>query len=252
MEVLEIKRLSDYIDFIEDLPSDFILSRGQNDKFDLLPSALREDCRGNRQFSKRSISSFLEDFKINSHNYMPFPWDVENDYEWMIYAQHYGIPTRLLDVTTSHILSLMFAVESSFIETEESDVAVWFLSPCKLNLEFFNRNEIITITKNSNEELKLDNADGPVVIQGRKLNERINIQKGMFIYFQESSKPLNLLAKNNDYLKKIIIKSEHKKNILTSLNSMGIGYTQIYPELSSVAKDILTKHNIDMYKKERD
>lgn len=236
-----IETLSEFTSFVESLPKNFILSRGQSKENNLLPSALRVDNSGNRKYSRADTQFFLNEFKDSSHNYMKFPSDIKDDYEWMVYAQHYGIPTKLLDFTYSHVVSLMFAVENAFIDEENVDAEVWFLNPIELNYKHANRAEVLNIT--NNDTPNLDNFDGPVAIKSRKLNERINAQNGLFVYFQESNNNLNALVDEN-ILQRLIIKGEYKKDILSSLYAMGIGYTTLYPELQSVSKDIMLKKSI--------
>lgn len=250
---IEITKLSEYMSFVEKLADDFSLSRGQSRDFLLLPSALRKDERNNRKYSRQSIANFLKQFKLNSHYYMESPWDIKNDYEWMIHAQHYGIPTRLLDFSKSHIVSLMFAVEKAFDEDSEDGI-VWFLNPNVLNSIHSNRTDIFIL---SDPDIQLDDCNGPLVVQGRKLNTRVNAQNGVFVYFQDSEKDLIETLNDNirngtkleDVLIKVIIKGDYKKDILVALFSMGFGFTQIYPELSSVSKDILLLEKITEYKR---
>lgn len=242
-----IHKLSDFTSFVEDLPADFILSRGQSGDYPLLPSGLRKDRKQNKKYSRQDVANFLNQFKINSHQYMENPMDIKNDFEWMIYAQHYGIPTRLLDFTHSHIISLLFAVENAFTEEEEDnlkDAVVWFLNPQKLNLKHCQTTQTIML---SEKEVKLDDYDGPVVVQGRKLHNRINSQNGLFVYFQETEKSLEKFIEDEEILRKVVIDKDAKKNILASLYSMGIGFTHIYPELPYVGKDILMKNSIKGY-----
>ncbi|OCT15807.1 hypothetical protein A8709_09255 [Paenibacillus pectinilyticus] len=237
-----IETLSEFMEYVENLPEGFILSRGQSRDFPLLPSGLRKK-DGNRKYSRQSIKFFLDEFKINSHHYLPSPWDIKDDFEWMIYAQHHGIPTRLLDFTYSHIISLMFAVERAFTEEETNDAVIWFLNPRALNNKFANRSEILNLS--SNENVNLEHYEGPVAIQGRKLNNRITAQNGLFVYFQDSERPLEESVQDNEsILRKLIIRNGYSKKILASLYSMGIGFTQLYPELDSVSKDIMMKKNI--------
>lgn len=241
-----IEKLSDFMCFIENLPDEFLLSRGQPGEFNLLPSALRKDPSGNRKYSKQAIQYFLDEFQINAPSYIKNGHPFENEYEWMIYAQHYGIPTRMLDFTFSHVISLMFAVENAFDIEEEVDSEVWFLNPEKLNTLHASRAEILNIA--NGERFNLDRFSGPVAVKSRKTNERIKSQNGLFVYFQDDSAPLNELV-TNDILKKVIIKGEYKKQILASLFSMGISFTTLYPELQSVSKDIILKQSIQDFKR---
>lgn len=248
MEEIYIEKLSEFMDYVEKLPKEFTLSRGQaNIQYKLLPGALRTE-NGNKIYTRQTVAHFLNEFKVNSHNYMDNPWDINNDYEWMIYAQHYGIPTRLLDFTKSHIISLMFSVENAFNEENCIDGVVWFLEPSKLNNKSCFRSQIITLSENNG--IRLDDCNGPIVVQGRKLNSRINAQNGVFVYFQDESIALEDFIADDSILRKVIIKGEAKKDILVSLYSMGIGMSQIYPELTSVARDIIMKHNIKEYLRE--
>lgn len=243
-----IEKLSEFTEFVESLPNEFILSRGQAGEYDLLPSSLRLDKSNIRKYSRTASQYFLNEFKISSHNYMRFPTDINSEYEWMVYAQHYGIPTRLLDFTFSHVVSLMFAVENAFEDEENKDAEVWFLNPIQLNNKFAHRSEILNIA--NGESLNLETYEGPVAIKSRKLNERINAQNGLFVYFQDVinpvESPLNKIV-DESILKRLVIKGEYKKDILSSLYSMGIGFTTLYPELQSVSKDIVMKLNIQEY-----
>lgn len=252
-----IKKLSEYMAYVEKLPETFCLSRGQSKEYPLIPGAFRKDSRGIRKYSRQSIAHFLSQFKLNSHFYMDRPWDVKSDYEWMIHAQHYGIPTKLLDFSQSHIIALMFAVEKAFDEDPKNPIngEVWFLNPKVLNILHSNRTDLFTL---SDQDLKLEDFNGPVVVQGRKANTRVNAQNGVFLYFQESDHDLIEIIKRNlrghtynlnDLIQRVVIDGESKKDILVSLFSMGFGFTQIYPELSSVSKDILLLEKINDYKR---
>lgn len=242
-----IATLSQFTEYVEKLPREFLLSRGQSKEYDLLPSALRRDLSGNNKYSRSVIQYFLNEFKVSSHNYMKFPSDITGNYEWMVYGQHYGIPTKLLDFTYSHVVSLMFAVENAFEDQEYRDAEVWFLNPTELNYNYASRSEVLNVV--NGENIDLDSYDGPVAIKSRKLNDRINAQNGLFVYFQDNSQPLNDLVDEN-ILRRLIIKGEEKRNILSSLYSIVIGYTTLYPELHSVSKDIMMKKNILEYLRE--
>lgn len=243
-----VNKLSEYMAFIEELPTEFTLSRGQGGDYPLLPSALRKDASGNRKYPKRAIRNFLDEFKLNSYQYMANPSDIENDVEWMLYAQHYGIPTRLMDFTTSHIVSLLFAVEKSFQNEDEIDAVVYFLNPTKLNLLNVQQEKIINIS--GVPGIPSEVHDGPIVIQGRKINQRVNAQKGLFVLFQNDDNPLESIN-NDSILRKLVITGSETKNILSSLYSMGISFSHIYPELPSVAKDIVMQQDILDYIREK-
>ncbi|MFK5895149.1 MAG: FRG domain-containing protein [Pseudomonadota bacterium] len=244
---MTITKLSEYMAYVEELPDEFYLSRGQSKDYSLLPKALRLDEAGNRKYSKRVIRGFLDQFKIDSYQYMENPWDIKNDIEWMLYAQHYGIPTKLMDFTTSHIISLLFAVENSFQDESEDDSIVYFLNPTALNNKIKLQSQIINISDDS--KISSEGHDGPFVVQGRKLNSRINAQKGLFVLFQDDDSALNK-GLDDLFLRKLKINGEYKKNILASLYSMGISFTHIYPELTSVAKDIIMQQDIADFTRE--
>ena len=94
-----VHTLSEYISALQTIPIDYQLSRGQSNDRPLLPSALRCDFDGKRLYSKSTIRSFLDEFKVNSFQYIENHSIPHEQYEWMVYAQHFGIPTQLLDFT---------------------------------------------------------------------------------------------------------------------------------------------------------
>lgn len=249
MDVQRIEKLSQYMEFVENLPKEYSLSRGQSKDYKLLPSALRTDKSNNRKYTRRAINSFLTNFRVNSYQYMENPWDVNSDIEWMLHAQHYGIPTKLMDFTTSHITSLLFAVEKAFADDEDKDAVVYFVDPCALNSKHIKQSQLITIDDST--KLNADERDGPIAIQVRKLNSRISAQNGVFVLFQDGDDELDRYL-DESILRKLVIKGESKRDILSSLYTMGITFSHIYPELSSVAKDIVMQQDINEYLREQE
>lgn len=193
-----IENLVDYVKYIQELDKEYVLSRGQGQDKVLLPSVFRLDDRNMRLYSNTTAKEFIEEFKNNSVLYLDnHTRNIDNEFEWIILAQHFGVPTCLLDFTYSHMVSLMFALEKAFDYSDNDDGSsvVWFLNPQKLNLESINRNVILNLSEET----------------------------------------------------KVLETAKYAKGILASLYTMGMRFKDIYPELTSVSKDILLKHNVMEY-----
>lgn len=248
MDEIVVQSIQEYIDVVENLP-DYCLSRGQTADRRLLPTALRYDDDDKRIYSRSKVNCFLEDYKRNSAIYMLQGREPQNEYEWMVDAQHFGVPTRLLDFTYSHIISLMFAMEKAFSEVDlDKKAVVWFLNPKKINMYSMNRMDIINISTFG--DLKLDECEYPVVINCTKKNSRILAQNGAFVYFQHDTLALDEIDIAEGILKKVVIFYKDAKKILKNLYLLGLRFSSLYPELSSVSKDIILKNDVVEYMKE--
>lgn len=114
-----IENLAGYVIYIQEVDKDYTLSRGQGQDKVLLPSVFRLDERNMRLFSNATAKEFIEEFKNNSVLYLDnHTRNIENEFEWIILAQHFGVPTCLLDFTYSHMVSLMFALKKAFDYSE--------------------------------------------------------------------------------------------------------------------------------------
>lgn len=253
MNTVKITSLAEYILFIEKLPQGVYLSRGQEKDLPLLPSAMRRDEYNMSLYSSNERDSFIEDFKINSAQYVDS--SHFNKYEMLVYAQHFGVPTCLLDFTYSHLISAMFAVANAFSypDDDNSNSVIWIIDPTKLNEKSVNCTEIINISSEDKLNLLDKNQENkyPFVITAKKNNPRIAAQNGLFVYFPKEI-PLENLDISDDILRKIIIPHSCGRKILKSLFIMGMRFVDIYPELSSIAKDILLKKKVKQYCREEE
>ena len=67
-----------------------------------------------------------------------FNFSPRNDWEWLALAQHYGLPTRLLDWSRNPLVAAFFAVK----EESETDSAIYILESKKypISIEEENKN----------------------------------------------------------------------------------------------------------------
>ncbi|EPP2133005.1 FRG domain-containing protein [Vibrio alginolyticus] len=190
---------------------------------DNLPSQYQDGWRGVER-------DLLNRFKKHAVRFMNR--EPQSKIDWMIQAQHHGVPTRLLDWSTSPLKSLYFAVENSHHDDSDGVVFVFFPRAWRTSPQDVNGEEELVLT-----------AFHPYFI-----NERVAAQDGCFTLFPFPQKnELNSFSAmqegfspQNDVIsmQKIIIDKDSKSIIRDELESLGITDVAMFPDLDGVAKGI--------------
>jgi hypothetical protein len=124
----QIRGLSEFLaifDYLFSQPDEVFWFRGHNSiDWDLCPSALRFEDESQRL---RALQS-LRDFRRLQEYRLPKAPRADELFKWLQLAQHYGLPTRLLDWTQSPTVALYFATTDT-----ENDGIVYAMKPRELN-----------------------------------------------------------------------------------------------------------------------
>ncbi len=226
VEPIKIKNFSDYIRRVEvtaDLDGFFMLFRGQDEDNELLPAVSRENPSINTTGKEKEI---VEEFKRRAFN-MAHTDKLKDYWGWLVYAQHYGLKTRLLDWTTNALVALFFAC----YKYTESDSFVYLLiadKSMRLNKEKDKSPFTIRSTK---------------VLQPPQNNERVVAQSGWFTShaYSESDKKFVSLDRNKKTktrIKKYQIPNDLKNDFMKKLDKFGINHLSMFPDAEGLCKQI--------------
>ncbi|ELB2183331.1 FRG domain-containing protein [Vibrio parahaemolyticus] len=152
----------------------------------------------------------------------------KNDLEWLIHAQHHGLPTRLLDWSTNPLKALFFAVENPAYD--HVDGVLFGVEPA-LN---YVMERFVDISKNRNI----------IGFYSSSLNNRVIAQEGCFTIYPLPNKweSFTEIEAENDtveYLSSYVVPKEHKPALRKQLNLLGITHKFMFPDLDGLAKSIV-------------
>ncbi|MFL0194170.1 FRG domain-containing protein [Clostridium sp. WILCCON 0269] len=244
-----------------------LLFRGQSDKdWELKPSIDRKGC-SLLKYEPEMVNDMLKERPEEFEG-------IKDNLNLLAKMQHFGLPTRLLDVTKNLLVALYFACQGNFEKDGEVFIftkvqkypyratIVRIISSCylshKLNyissfLEELVIHKIITEFEKNNSLKYLFPQLGicELFVEPKTFSERQNRQSAAFMlcenerYINNDGVPVyknNILNYKSwpadDLGYRIIIDGECKDSILWELDKLGINEKFLFPELEHTAKYI--------------
>lgn len=209
----------------------------RNAAYRLQASALRGD-----RFRENEVA-MLKRFMQDALPHLAEP--PASDWDWLLLAQHHGVPTRLLDWSENALVALFFACETDDTRLEgvpEPDGDVWVLMPEGLN------RQAGTWSSKHVEDLPFVGVDSNLdpynpmagtapqvplrhvaVIASRNF-PRIISQWGTFTITGEET-AIEHLPDAAKFLTRIRVEGAAKQQILEELRSLGVEERTVYPDL---------------------
>lgn len=252
-----IKNIQQYISIVFDLKG-LISFRGISNKdYKLIPGIGRYQ-RGLKDTLVRE-SLMMSDFRNKLCSVEPY-----NDFdELIVMAQHYGLPTRLLDWTRNPLVALYFSVSNT--EDADCDGAVYvadiknipsttllfhyediiFQPGSTATLDFLRKNkqsdstanDIADMIFNFFQDVKKEYETNFMIVEPKAKTRRVIVQDSFFILHIDPTIVFDEYVK-----KKIVIRAEYKKRIKKQLEKLGIHAFSLFPECEGLCKSIKERY----------
>lgn len=235
--------------------------RGHSDiNYRILPTLFR-----NQKYAKNEMALFKEAIRLCAHN---FTVDMST-FDKLVMMQHYGLTTRLFDVTTNPLVALYFAAESNpqkfgevlLFKYKKEDIKMYDGDSVSI---YSNMATVENFNFDKNKEKLCENASylnyevakekvgfewdvEPInmqqilCVQPKLDNERIKRQQGAFLLFgidKDKEHP----AKLTEAPQRIIIENKYKNNLLRQLAELGITKSYLFPEIENILEEIVKKY----------
>ena len=291
---MEVCSVQEYLCLIEQLKKNYTYSAGNavlgiqactpnfifrghsnHQKYKLLPGIFRE-----REISPGHITTEYSQLEFNILNDFiseacRFVKDipVEDVPAWLEIAQHFGVPTRLLDFTENPLVALYFACTGS----PEEDAAVWIINEPIYNKKFFSEGSLVLAMRSkqivskivSEEVVYQDYQDyqaqhynnpnyiqWPWIYKPHYYEERMNLQSSVFMIWGANRGPLTNFISQNEFMVEedvtnqtcglicsISIPAGRKRELLNQLNLCGVNEKFIYPGIDGIGRYINRKYS---------
>jgi len=174
------------------------------------------------------------------------PPNLDNELMWAQIAQHYGLPTRLLDWTESATAALYFACLKP-----DSDGIVFVLNPVDLNRLSYpakprvleaQQDEKLTLRYLKSGTIEARRGNYPLAINPVWNSERLIIQKGVFTVHGAR---FSLDKGRVPSLAAVLILKEFKNQLRLELQRVGVDEMTLFPELEHSCTHLKRRYGLD-------
>lgn len=208
-----------------------------DEKFALLPSVFRKQMNEGdlyRKFFREAVSLLPSQMRMPD----------ELSAEWFGIMQHFGLPTRCLDWTTSLGTALFFALRNQ--REPDIDAAVWALDPMSLNRCMTPNRGVYTdmdrvIVRQFEAAMKSSKSPkNPCVLALAPSfrTQREQVQRSCFTIHNSGSAALEIVPNAHKFLLKIEIPASARQILVRHLRLLGIDESTQFPDLEGLARQL--------------
>jgi hypothetical protein len=244
--------VSDYVRYVETALSDDwpVLYRGHASyKWKIEPYIARSKITWTEQDETLLDVELwmLEEFKRQSLSHLEFV--PRSDLEWLAVAQHFKMPTRLLDWSFSALTALWFVVKEPKAKTDRTDGAVLIYTP---KLARFSN------VAPGLDSQRLEAIEKPFIYMPAHVSKRIAAQFGCFTVStpaagdKRSFTPFaDAFVTPEEPLREVTIPRDMFPMIRNSLTQLGVNQFSVFPDLEGLASHttwVTTRYSDEGYK----
>lgn len=231
-----VSSLSDYVRLVAEINGDIVkgaIYRGQSDyQFGLSSTLQRALSRTENPTTLERAKNGFKVFRAERHLY--HETRTLNQWDELTLAQHYGLPTRLLDWTLDPLVGLYFALESIDPKNIVSDACVYML-PASSGIGWVTSSEMSDDVFSTMEGVsKLGDS---VVLMPDYLNARIRNQAGVFTVTKNLYSEFSKVRTHH-----LVIPANSVRVLKRQLLQFGLTRKRIFMDAESLCAELKSSH----------